>query len=200
MATQVKGVDPRVKRTRQLLQQALLELLQEKRFASITVQDIAERATVNRATLYTHFEDKYHLLDSSIREQFQREVASKLPTASSWGVQTLRVLIGAVFDFLTEAQSQWKPTDTQLEPLVEQIVQEELSLVLASWLKQVPASGTGWRVPVGTMALVMSWAMLGAAVQWSRGERTISADQVVNQVLIVLTEGVTHLAPGRGLP
>ncbi len=145
-------------------------------------------------------EDKYHLLDSIIREQFQREVGSKLPTASSWGVHTLHVLIGAVFDFLTEAQSQWKPTDTQFEPLFEQIVQEELSELLSSWLKQVPASETGRRVPLGTMALVMSWAIFGAAVQWSRGERTISAEQVVNQVLIVLTEGVTHLAPGPGLP
>src|SRR6266849_3955451 len=81
-----KGVDPRVKRTRQLLQQAFLELFREKSFASITVQDIAERATVNRATFYAHFEDKYALLDSMIREQFQQVAASKLPTASREGV------------------------------------------------------------------------------------------------------------------
>ena len=199
MVKYVKSVDPRVKRTLQLLQQALLEPLQEKSLTSITVQDIAERARVNRATFYTHFEDKYHLLESIIREQFQREVASKLPT-SRWGVQTLRVLIGAVFDFLIEAQSQWKPTDTQVEPLFEQIVQEELSLVLSSWLKQVPASGTGWRVPVATMALVLSWAIFGTAAQWSCGTRTLSPEQVVNQVLIVITEGVGHFIPGPGLP
>ena len=199
MVTQVKDVDPRVKRTRQLLQQALLELVQEKRFASITVQDIAERATLNRATLYAHFEDKYHLLDSSIRERFQQVVASKLLAGSTWGVNTLRVLIGAVFDFLREMQSQRKPTDTPLEPLVEQIVQEELSELLLSWLKQVPASGTARRIPVATMASVMSWAMFGTAVQWSRGTRTTTKEQVVNQVLIVLTEGVARLTPGLPL-
>ncbi len=199
MVTQVKDVDPRVKRTRQLLQQALLELVQEKRFASITVQDIAERATVNRATLYAHFEDKYHLLDSSIRERFQQVVASKLPAGSTWGVNTLRVLIGAVFDFLREMQSQRKPTDTPLEPLVEQIVQEELSELLLSWLKQVPASGTARRIPVATMASVMSWAMFGTAVQWSRGTRPTTKEQMVNQVLIVLTEGLARLTPGLPL-
>jgi AcrR family transcriptional regulator len=68
MKTQVKGADPRAKRTHQLLQQALLDLLQEKRFASVTVQEIAERARVNRTTLYVHFEDKYHLLDSLLRK------------------------------------------------------------------------------------------------------------------------------------
>ena len=196
MVTQVKDVDPRVKRTRQLLQQALLELVQEKSFASITVQDIAERATVNRATLYAHFEDKYHLLDSSIRERFQQVVASKLPAGSTWGVNTLRVLSGAVFDFLREMQSQRKPTDTPLEPLVEQIAQEELSELLLSWLEQVPASRTARRIPVATMASVMSWAMFGTAVQWSRGTRTTTKEQVVNQVLIVLTEGVARLTPG----
>src|SRR5579864_344430 len=89
MMTEVKGVDPRVKRTHQLLQQALQELSQEKCFASITVQDIAERATLNRATFYAHFEDKYELVDSIIREQFQKEVASKVPTALDGGVNAL---------------------------------------------------------------------------------------------------------------
>ncbi len=71
MVTAVKGVDPRVKRTRKLLQQAFLELFQEKGFAAISIQDITERATVNRATFYAHFQDKYALLDSIIREQCQ---------------------------------------------------------------------------------------------------------------------------------
>jgi len=60
--------DPRVKRTRQLLQQALMDLLREKGFQAITVQDIAERATLNRATFYAHFTDKYDLIDNVMRE------------------------------------------------------------------------------------------------------------------------------------
>jgi AcrR family transcriptional regulator len=200
MLTHVKSVDPRIKRTNQLLQQALLELSREKRFASIIVQDITERATVNRATFYAHFEDKYELLESIIREQFQQMVTSKLPTTSRGGVNTLRVLIGAVFDYFSEVQSRLQPTDTALESLVEQIVQQELSKFLVNWLKQVPVSGTARRVPVATMASVMSWAMFGAAIQWNSGARITTKEQMVNQVLSVLTEGVTHLIPGLGLP
>src|SRR6266487_3456223 len=100
MATAVKHVDPRIKRTRKLLQQAFIELFQEKGFASISIQDITKRATVNRATFYAHFPDKYALLDSVIREQFQQMVASELPSSPSWGVQSLRLLIEVVFDFL----------------------------------------------------------------------------------------------------
>ena len=67
---QDKRVDPRVKRTRKLLEKAFMELMVEKGFQSITIQDVTERATVNRATFYAHFEDKFDLLDSYIREQF----------------------------------------------------------------------------------------------------------------------------------
>ena len=194
----MKGVDPRVKRTRQLLQQALLELMQAKRFASITVHDIAERARLNRATFYAHFEDKYHLLDALIREQFQQEVASTLSPGSSWRVGALRALIGAVFDFLRTGR-QWKPTQTELDALLEQIVREELCELLTSWLKQVPAKGVGQRVPPATMALVMSWAIFGAAADFRCGARTSSREQLINQVLLVLTEGMAHLTPGKRL-
>src|SRR5712692_2043457 len=146
MVTQAKGVDPRVKRTRKLLQQALIELLQEKGFASISIQDIAERATVNRATHYAHFTDKYALLDSIIREQFQRVVASKLPSTSGEGVNTLGVLIQGVFDFLGEFHQDCKPSDTQFDPLIERAVQQELAEILLSWLKHARAAGTPQRV------------------------------------------------------
>lgn len=60
--------DLRVRRTRKLLQKALLEAASEKGFAHVTVRDITERAMVNRATFYRHYQDKYDLLEQYIRE------------------------------------------------------------------------------------------------------------------------------------
>ncbi len=60
--------DLRVRRTRKLLQKALLESATEKGFAHVTVRDITERAMVNRATFYRHYEDKYDLLARYIEE------------------------------------------------------------------------------------------------------------------------------------
>jgi AcrR family transcriptional regulator len=54
--------DRRVVRTRQLLVQALLALVQEKGFEAVTVQDIIDRADVGRSTFYVHFVDKEDLL------------------------------------------------------------------------------------------------------------------------------------------
>jgi AcrR family transcriptional regulator len=50
--------DRRTRRTRELLQRALVELLGERRYETITIRDIAERADVARATFYLHYTDK----------------------------------------------------------------------------------------------------------------------------------------------
>ena len=54
--------DLRIRRTRKLLQQALIELTIEKGFAAVTVRDLTERAMVNRSTFYRHYVDKHALL------------------------------------------------------------------------------------------------------------------------------------------
>jgi AcrR family transcriptional regulator len=64
----VENADRRVNRTRQVLEQALMELLREKAYNDITVQDITDRANVARPTFYLHFTDKQELLFSSLRE------------------------------------------------------------------------------------------------------------------------------------
>ncbi|HLZ63198.1 MAG TPA: TetR family transcriptional regulator [Ktedonosporobacter sp.] len=193
--TTTKAIDPRVKRTRKLLQQAFMELFQEKSFSSISIQDITERATVNRATFYAHFPDKYALLDSIIREQFQEAMIDKLPPSPNWGVRSLRRLIQAVFDYLGAFHRDCRPSDTQFDPLIERAIQQELADILLGWLKQANGSGARSRVRMETMASVMSWAIFGTAVQWSRSTRTPEAEEMTAQVLLVLTEGGAHLAP-----
>lgn len=59
--------DRRVQRTRRLLHQALMSCILEKKYESITVQDILDRADVGRSTFYTHFRDKDELLISGLQ-------------------------------------------------------------------------------------------------------------------------------------
>jgi AcrR family transcriptional regulator len=65
-------VDPRVLRTHKLLQEALIELSAERSFDAISVGDIAKRATVNRATFYRHYQDKYDLMEQIFQEVIQQ--------------------------------------------------------------------------------------------------------------------------------
>lgn len=57
-----KPVDRRVRKTRSLLQHTMQDLILEKGYDAITVQNILDRADVARATFYAHFRDKDHLL------------------------------------------------------------------------------------------------------------------------------------------
>ncbi|ULL16551.1 TetR/AcrR family transcriptional regulator [Paenibacillus sp. H1-7] len=56
-------IDPRILRTRQLLKDALIDLLHEMEIEKITVNRIAERATINRVTFYLHYRDIPDMLE-----------------------------------------------------------------------------------------------------------------------------------------
>lgn len=61
-----RAPDRRVQRTQQLLQSALMSLIQEKGYEALSVQDIIDRANVGRATFYAHFDNKEDLLVSRL--------------------------------------------------------------------------------------------------------------------------------------
>jgi len=54
--------DRRIQRTRQALRNALLQLVKEKGYDSILVEEITQRANLGRATFYLHYKDKEDLL------------------------------------------------------------------------------------------------------------------------------------------
>ena len=194
-------IDPRVKRTRKLLQQALLDLLQEQSFAGISIQEITERATVNRATFYAHFPDKYALLDSVLQEQFQQRITSCFPaTTLKWEAANVRQLIWSSYEFLREVQRLCKPFDTQMELLVAKLVQQEITHILLAWLKQAVGLNPPSRVRLKTVVSAMSWVILGTVIEWAfqqtLEEEELSPDEITNQVFLILTEGVARIVPG----
>jgi AcrR family transcriptional regulator len=77
-----------------------MDVVQDKGFAATSIQDITERANLNRGTFYLHFEDKYALTDATIREQFRQQLAGRLPCEPRWDRQTLQLLIQSVLECL----------------------------------------------------------------------------------------------------
>lgn len=62
------NVDRRVRRTRQAIQRALVELILEKGYEPVTVTDLIARADVGRSTFYAHYPDKQAVLFSALEE------------------------------------------------------------------------------------------------------------------------------------
>lgn len=68
--------DRRIARTQQLLSKALMELVIERGYDAITIQDITDRADVSRATFYLHYKDKDELLIASMTKIYDGLAAS----------------------------------------------------------------------------------------------------------------------------
>lgn len=109
MISGTRATDPRPARTRTALLDALFELIQEKRWEHIRVQDILDRAGLGRSTFYAHFDSKFDLLTASIP-------AVTLPVAEPGeGVPNLR----SMFDHVEEMQPILRPLMSQ--PLLSEI-------------------------------------------------------------------------------
>ncbi|MBP1991862.1 TetR/AcrR family transcriptional regulator [Paenibacillus eucommiae] len=68
MSKKPTQLDPRIRRTLHVIRDALIFLMNEKGFDHVTVRDITERAEINRATFYLHFQDKHDLLEKIVNE------------------------------------------------------------------------------------------------------------------------------------
>jgi AcrR family transcriptional regulator len=169
-------LDPRIRRTRQMLFKAFQDLLTEKTFQLITVQDIAERSTLNRATFYDHFTDKFALLEAMMGERFQTLIAARIAGNEGTCEASLRQLILAACDFLAEVSSGCQKHQRQFEPMVESQVKAVIRESLLAGLRRHGARNPELK------ATMVSWAITGAALQWSREKKT-SADELADAVL-----------------
>lgn len=77
--------DLRIRRTHKFLQEAMIELIREKGFDALTVGDIAERAMINRATFYRHYQDKYDLVAKIFEETTNELVENMKPLQKDTG-------------------------------------------------------------------------------------------------------------------
>ncbi|MGG4495471.1 TetR/AcrR family transcriptional regulator [Brevibacillus reuszeri] len=179
--------DPRVKRTRQLFMHAFNDLLDEKRnIYSISVQDIAARASVNRATFYAHFEDKFNFLEYWMTEKFQIIIKKRLPDDLAFSKDNLRTLVQTIFQFLVRFRQYLTPGDKQFEPMLEKSMQRELYRLLLQWLTSEPKQSLP-QDKLEARALVVSWGIFGSALQWSRDAQVRSLESMVEDVIEVVT-------------
>jgi len=94
-----RKIDQRVRRTRDRLGDALLKLLLEKPYETITVQDVLHRAKVSRSTFYVHYRNKEDLFLSDV-DEFLEGMATMLLRSkeSSDRIAPVRELFGHIAD------------------------------------------------------------------------------------------------------
>ena len=170
-------LDPRVKRTRGLILQSFQALISEKGFESISVQDVTDKAQINRATFYAHFADKYALLDFSINQKFMQEIEKRTLNACHYTPDNLRNLILAVCEFLFQLHQSVQPHE-QFESLVEGTIKKQIFGLLTHWLKQ-----TKTKISTEIPATVATWAIYGLASLYSHSKKRPALEKFVDDAL-----------------
>jgi len=179
------SVDPRIRRTRLLLRDALARLLTKKGFDEISVQDIAEEATINRATFYAHYPDKYALLECVTASRFYAlldERGAKFDDGDC--AAAFRSTVLAVCDYLASFQdaacAKHHENRRQTQPHMELAMIAVLRKLFLDGLKKHPP-GNG--VSPEMLAPTESWAIFGAAKEWASSPNRVPAEQIVEVVV-----------------
>ncbi len=176
-----KKLDPRIIRTRRDLTASMCTLMRQKSFSQITVQEITEKAIINRATFYAHFEDKYRLLEYMIRGSFREVMERKIKTCDGFTSEHLRLLMLATCEFLEAFDDKYAPQHSDDHAPIARYVQPLIYEILLHWAELSTIDSAE------ITAIAYSWTIFGSALQWSRGDRGISAETLTNTVISLLT-------------
>jgi AcrR family transcriptional regulator len=171
-----ENTDPRVLRSRQMLMESLLRLLTRKEFENISIQEIADEATLNRATFYLHYPDKNALLQAMTATRFRDLVARRgLSFTNCDGA--LRAIALGVCDYLAEttgcpSQLAKMPLEGSIIPVVEGMFQE------GATHHEMAPGGADPKL----LATTAAWAMFGAARRWYQTPDRIPAEEMAAKI------------------
>ena len=176
-----EAVDPRIRRTRQLLQQALDKLLETKDLSSISIQEIAEEASVNRATFYDHYADKFALLGCMVGCRFHALIEERKIHFEGCGAG-LTAIIRAVCDYLVRMQG--SDGERQLDPHMQSAIIAAVHQILLAGIKQhLPESPIAPEV----IAASASWAIYGAAKEWAQSCNRCPPEEIADKVTLLVS-------------
>jgi len=167
--------DPRILRSRRMLMDSLAKLLINKTFEDISIQEIADEATLNRATFYLHYPDKSALLQAMTESRFRALIERRSITFTDCH-GALRAIALGVCDYLAEAtgcpsQLAQTPLEGSIIPVLEGMFKEGLA-------RHELAPGAD----PALLAATAAWAVFGAARRWFQTPARIPAEEMAAKI------------------
>jgi AcrR family transcriptional regulator len=158
-----------------MLMDALAKLLAQKDFDGISVQDIADEATLNRATFYLHYPDKGALLQAMTAARFSELIARRgLSFTNCDG--GLRAIALGVCDYLAESTScPGQLAKMSLEGSIIPVVEGVFKKGAADHANVQSADSD-------LLATTAAWAIFGAARSWYQTPDRIPAEEMAARI------------------
>lgn len=192
----LKKEDLRTKRTRKMILEAFINLVEEKGYEHVTVSDIASQAMINRATFYAHFKDKQDVYDYIFKEavtQFMIVLAPvQLGRTNQLQLHAIEQIITHIFEKIQENRVFFKTVlnahgNEQLHKQISQILRS----TYANIFEQVEIREKDFIVPIDFIIEYMSSTFMASLHWWINQEISFSPKQMAQ--LIIKLVGSNHL-------
>jgi AcrR family transcriptional regulator len=172
---ETETTDPRILRSRRMLMEALARLLMKKELEDVSVQEIADEATLNRATFYLHYADKNALLHAMTESRFRDLIERRAITFTDCH-GALRAIALGVCDYLAEStgcpsQLARMSLEGSIIPVVEDMFKEGLA-----------HHEIGPDADAALLATTAAWAVFGAARRWFQTPNRIPAEEMAARI------------------
>jgi AcrR family transcriptional regulator len=169
-------MDARVKRTRSALAIALVDLMREKPWSSISLQDVLGRAKVGRSTFYEHFRGKHDLFESDA-DQFFGRIANALPDRNDASERVVPVK-----EFLMHVREMGSFVDNLIESGMLHdnfsLGQEHFARAIERRLGQIPRAASLPASARPALAQAQAGAFMSLARWWIRRGMKESPDEI----------------------
>lgn len=193
-------MDLRVRRTRRLLWEALLSLLDERAFDALTVDEICRRAMVHRTTFYKHYRDKNDLAVrgaestlESLADRLERSADETVEQAAR-GVVPEHVMV--LLEHVAAEPAFYRLAFRGDPSLPFRPILEKLLARGAMGRFAVLTRDSGGPVPDEVISVYGTGALLSVVSWWIAGGLRLPAETVAEYVTVLMTHG-THAAAGK---
>jgi len=197
-----KAEDRRIQRTRALLLSALLDLIVERGYEEVTVQDIVDRANVGRSTFYKHFLDKRELLLSGVDGLQGLLTQQRVVQDSSAVVGQPR--LGFSLPLFQHVQGNFRFCRALLGPRSGAIVEPHVQRILADLVREelsacMPGDAE-LAVPLDVVVQYTVSAFLGLLRWWMEQPALCAAEEIDRQFRALTIPAITAALEMTAVP
>lgn len=179
--------DLRTARTYKLLKGALLELLSRNSFDSIKVNDICDLAMVHRTTFYSHFSDKYELLDYVIHD-IEKEILSGFSTSQFKSTKEFYSnLIMSLLNYVGSNKIFYRNMmKNNYSAGIITIFHNSAITHISEIIEKEQKNGLQADVPITIMSEFYSGAVTATLMWWLNSNTDISEEQLCNYIISLI--------------
>ena len=190
----MKKTDLRVIRTKKMIIEAFLSLVNQKGYEAITIQDIADHAMINRATFYAHFKDKPDLYDFVMEYAISNLSivldANQLNHSKIIHLKTIEKALTQIFTLIKEKQNFFVMlTEGSSSELFRKKISDMLSNMYEETFSKLKITENDIEVPVSFIIEYMTSIFIGTVHWWVTTDSDFEADHMARLVIKLVGNG-----------